>query len=327
MNKIKLIGVGAIILSVVTFLYVQYSSVKPNFYSVDEIVANEGIVNADQVVGDASVASLLYIIDTLLNKNGGYHSNDILVKLGLYDNMPNFEKGALFQARDLANAIRDEMSRSQSQSSEDESLKLAAPFLSFTHNQWNILASTESSYEKSAVKFRDYLTRLADTSKNNAQFYSRADNLIYYFKLVEKRMGSLSKRLSASVGQERVNTDLANDANAKQSTYASSEVSVKTPWLEIDDVFYESQGSTWALIHFLKAIEVDFASVLSDKNALVSLQQVIRDLESTQETLWSPMILNGDGFGFVANHSLAMANYISRANAALIDIRSLIDQG
>lgn len=327
MSKMKLIGVGAIVLSVLTFVYVQYSSIKPDFKTVDEIVANEGITNADKVVGDASVASLLYIVDTLLNKNGGYQSNDILVKLGLYDNMPNFEKGALFQARDLANAIRDEMSRSQSQSAEDESLKLGAPFLSFTHDQWNILASTEASYEKSTLKFRDYLTRLADTSKKNAQFYSRADNLIYYFKLVEKRMGSLSKRLSASVGQERINTDLANDASAKQSTYASSEVSVKTSWMEIDDVFYESQGSTWALIHFLKAIEVDFESVLADKNALVSLRQVIRDLESTQETLWSPMILNGDGFGFVANHSLAMANYISRANAALIDIRSLIDQG
>ena len=31
----------------------------------------------------------------------------------------------------------------------------------------------------------------------------------------------------------------------------------------------------------------------------------------------SPMILNGSGFGLMANHSLVMASYISRANAPL----------
>jgi hypothetical protein len=39
------------------------------------------------------------------------------------------------------------------------------------------------------------------------------------------------------------------------------------------------------------------------------------------------MILNGSGFGLWANHSLVMANYISRANAALIDLRELLAQG
>jgi len=50
-------------------------------------------------------------------------------------------------------------------------------------------------------------------------------------------------------------------------------------------------------------------------------------LEATQETVWSPMISNGSGFGFLANHSLVMASYISRANAAIIDLRSLLSQG
>ena len=102
---------------------------------------------------------------------------------------------------------------------------------------------------------------------------------------------------------------------------------MKTPWLEIDDVFYEARGSVWALIHFLRAIEVDFEPVLMKKNALVSLRQIIRELESTQDYVWSPMILNGTGFGFVANHSLVMASYLSRANAAVIDLRNLLQQG
>src|SRR5690606_24905706 len=101
----------------------------------------------------------------------------------------------------------------------------------------------------------------------------------------------------------------------------------QTPWLKIDDVFYEARGGCWALIHLLKAAEHDFADVLERKHALVSYRQVIRELEATQETVWSPMILNGSGFGALANHSLVMANYISRANAALLDLRQLLSQG
>ena len=60
---------------------------------------------------------------------------------------------------------------------------------------------------------------------------------------------------------------------------------------------------------------------------MVSLRQIVRELESTQENVASPMILNGSGFGLFANHSLVMANYISRANAAIIDLRRLLEQG
>jgi len=96
---------------------------------------------------------------------------------------------------------------------------------------------------------------------------------------------------------------------------------------EIDDVFYESRGSAWALMHFLKAVEIDFADVLRKKNALVSLRQIIRELEATQEPIYSLIILNGDGFGMLANHSLVMASYLSRAHAAIIDLRELLAQG
>ena len=95
----------------------------------------------------------------------------------------------------------------------------------------------------------------------------------------------------------------------------------------IDDVFYAARGAAWALVHLLKAVELDFESVLQKKNALISLRQIIRELEATQEAVWSPVILNGSGFGLFANHSLVMASYISRANAAVIDLRSLLEQG
>jgi hypothetical protein len=144
---------------------------------------------------------------------------------------------------------------------------------------------------------------------------------------VETRLGSLSQRLSASVGKRRLNTDLAGDIAARQSTANAYDQEVKTPWDEIDDVFYEARGASWALLHILQAVEVDFRSVLEKKNALVSLRQIIRELEGAQEAVWAPMILNGSGFGLFANHSLVMASYISRANAGISDLRDLLTQG
>ena len=52
----------------------------------------------------------------------------------------------------------------------------------------------------------------------------------------------------------RFNTDLAGDPAAGQSRLMSERM-VKTPWLEIDDVFFEARGSAWALLHILRAIE------------------------------------------------------------------------
>ncbi|RLW61299.1 MAG: hypothetical protein B6D70_09505, partial [gamma proteobacterium symbiont of Stewartia floridana] len=60
---------------------------------------------------------------------------------------------------------------------------------------------------------------------------------------------------------------------------------------------------------------------------LVSLRQIIRELEATQAPISSPVVLNGKGFGMFANYSLVMASYISRANAAVIDLRNLLSQG
>jgi hypothetical protein len=91
-------------------------------------------------------------------------------------------------------------------------------------------------------------------------------------------------------------------------------------------VFYEARGAAWALIHFLKAAEVDFAEVLEDKNAGSACARSSASSRPRRH-VWSPMILNGTGFGLLANHSLVMASYISRANAAIIDLRDLLSQG
>jgi hypothetical protein len=278
------------------------------------------------ITGVTTVATLLEVAETLLEKRGGYLSNDLLPPGALMDNVPNWEFGVLTQVCDMAKALRNDFSRSQTQSTEDVDLMVAEPQFNFDNASW-ILPSTESEYAKGTAALARYLARLTDDDEEDAQFYARADNLRDWLAIVEKRLGSLSQRLGASIGQQRVNTDLSGDGAAGHSTPRAAQMEVKTPWLELDDVFYEARGATWALIQLLRAIEIDCGRVLENKNALVSLRQIIRELEQTQDTVWSPVILNGTGFGFVANHSLVMASFISRANAAVIDLRRLLEQG
>jgi hypothetical protein len=316
------LGAGVLL----TLLLMLYWDHEPDLFDV-RAAARERVATpeAAATTGVTTVAALLRAAGTLLDKRGGYLSNDVMPPGVLMDNVPNWEFGVLTQVRDLAKALRNDFSRSQTQSTEDPDLIVAEPQLNFDNSSW-ILPSTESEYRKGIDALARYLDRLADADRDDARFYARADNLRDWLAVVEKRLGSLSQRLSASVGQSRVNADLGTEA-AGQAPAGAAEVMVKTPWHEIDDVFYEARGATWALIQFLRAIEVDCRSVLEKKNALVSLRQIIRELEQTQAAIWSPVIMNGTGFGFVANHSLVMASFISRANAAVIDLRRLLEQG
>lgn len=309
-------------------LYLLISVVLGAYWSWTPTItdANTVVVAEETVTGSATTGALIRISETLLNKPGGYLSNDRTPPGVWLDNMPNWEFGVLVQARDMARAMRKDFSRSQSQSTEDKDLSEAEPMLHFNNNSW-LFPSTEGEYKKALKGLRSYYDRLQDPQQPNAQFYARADNLNSWLGDVSTRLGSLSQRLSASVGQKRLNTDLAGESAAQQSTTAAKDMEVKTSWLEIDDVFYEARGTSWALINLLKGIEKDFGPALDKKNARVSLLQIIRELEATQGTVWSPVILNGTEFGFLANHSLVMASYISRANAAIIDLRELLAQG
>ncbi len=316
-------GVYLVISIVLGFFW----SSEPDTFSIRE----RALVEVDQdtsrlVTGVHTTAAVIHVVETMLYKPGGYLTNDVILPGVWLDNIPNWEYGVLIQVRDISKAMREAFSRSQSQSLEDADLANAEPQFNFSNSSW-IMPQTEGEYSEGVEYLRDYLARLTDPSERTAQFYARSDNLRYWLSTVETRLGALSQMLSASVGPRRINTDLAGEQGATQATQTPSETLVKTSWFEIDDNFYQARGSTWALIHFLKAVEIDFAAVLEKKNARVSLRQIIRELEATQKPVFSPMILNGDGFGMLANHSLVMASYISRANAALIDLRELLSQG
>jgi hypothetical protein len=308
------IGAGIVLFLVLMFALAEYwGDEQDRFDVVGEALKASGAKNPKELpLGYTYATALIEIANTLLNKPGGFLANDMFPPAVFEDNMPNWEYGALTALRDGTSALRNHIARAQSQSKEDGDLAKAEPMFYFDHRSWQ-LPSSESEYSKGIEAMERYRERIV---RRDAQFYSRADNLRQYLEILEKRLGSLSNRLSASAGDAR-----------QVSLDDKQPIATKTSWWNIDDVFFEARGYCWATIHILRAVEYDFRDILGNKTALVSLQSIIHELEDGQAPFLSPVILNGGGFGLFANYSLTLANYIARANAATLDLRNLLQQG
>ncbi|MCK4493758.1 MAG: DUF2333 family protein [Methylococcales bacterium] len=284
---------------------------------------------ADLPDGYVYTNTLAHMAEVLMHKPGGYLTNDVAPPGVLLDNVPSWEYGALIMLRDATTALRNHFARDQSQSAEDEDLSVAEPYFYYERNSW-ALPSTEAEYEKGINALHSYMSRLKQPKgrQKRGQFYPRADNLWQYSEVIIKRLGGLSTRLGASTDRHEAMALLAPNLSPDEKPKIGQETLLeKTSWLEIDDVFYEARGASWALLHILSAIRYDFRLILEDKRAMRTLKSMIYSLENALSPVLSPMILNGSGFGFLANYSLSMANYIARANAAALDLRDIMNRG
>ncbi len=313
--------------AVVFFGLGSYWSIEPAVFDIRELALRQSGNDPKKLVsGAVTTATLIEVASTLLEKRGGFLSNDINPISLWLDNIPNWEYGALVQVRDLTRVLRNDFSRSQTQSIEDPNLAIADPQLHFKSESW-IFPTTESQYREGIEALKRYLALLEDPRHREGRFFVRIDSLRYWLGLVATRLGDLAHRLSASVGVEDLDTYAIWDLEADKAATEPTEPRYKTPWLKTDDVFYEARGAAWTLLHFMYAIQIDFAPVLNDKKGMVSMQQIIRKLDEARRPVWSPMILNGTGYGVTANHSLVMASYISRAGTAVIDLLNLLQEG
>ena len=299
-----------------------YWSFEPKQFDVkkETLVRSKKKVSVDALpTGSVYTNTLAHIAEMLMEKPGGYMTNDVAPPGVLLDDITSFEYGALVMLRDAASALRNHHARSQSQSAEDPDLGKAEPYFYYEHDSW-ALPSTEAEYQKGIEALDRYMKRLADPkAKPAAHFYARADNLWQHVEIIIKRLGGLSTRLTAST--ERFERQFAQTADQKAAVIS------QTPWMEIDNIFWEARGASWALLHILKAIKYDFRDILLDKRADKTVDQMINAMENALDPVLSPMILNGNGFGLFANYSLTMANYIARANSSALDLRDIMNRG
>jgi hypothetical protein len=300
---------------------------QPASFDVAERTRTElDAVGGEPVPGVPMTAAMLGVGETLLGKPGGFLHNDRLPPGAIMDNMPSWECGVVMALRDAVQALRDDFTRSQTQSIENLEVKRADLKLAMDPKSW-MLPAAEDAYAEGIDALRAYLTDLAG---GRARFYPRADNLAEYLALVEKRLGNFGVRLGAaagaSLGAGQGLPGPAQTAGAAGSMAPASMPDRFDPG-RVDDVFFCARGYSWALLHFMRAAQQDFGTVLADKNAGAQVQRIIHDLKGAIKPMRSPVVLNGGGFGLLANHSLVAASYVARVNASVIDLRMLLEQG
>ena len=116
---LKIAGVVLGVLLLVYSVLGIYWSRSPDVFWVNRSVDDNQVL-----VGYATTDTLIRVAETMLDKPGGYLSNDRFPPGVFLDNTPNWEKGVLQQVRDLARVIRNDYSRSQSQSIEDDDIRV-----------------------------------------------------------------------------------------------------------------------------------------------------------------------------------------------------------
>ena len=186
-NNLRRAGavIGALILILLSITFWWDST--PNDFSPVQNANHLAAERQQQIVtGYVSTATLITLVNSLLDKPGGYLSNDVMPPSIWMDNVPNWEFGVLVQIRDFSRSLRNDLSRSQSQSLEDKDLTIAEPQFNFNSESW-ILPSTEGEYRTGTKALESYLARLSDSEEKNAQFYARSDNLAAWLAIVEKR--------------------------------------------------------------------------------------------------------------------------------------------
>jgi hypothetical protein len=243
--------------------------------------------------GTVSVATLAQSVATLLEKPGGYLRNDVAPPGVWLDNMPSWELGVLEESRRLALALP------QMAGGDSAALVEAREALLGDDRDW-LYPSTEQRLEEAVAALDRKLAALDDPEAG----FPPGAGLGSWLASVAEGLDDLALRLAASVGGHEALTELAVDTES---------LSPPTPWYRVDNIFFEARGSGWALAQLLEGVQRDQADVLDEAGVRGEWERLLAELEMTQRRLWSPVVLNGSGFGVFANHSLVMALHMTRA--------------
>ena len=236
----------------------------------------------------ATLAQVQATLQTLLNKPGGYLRNDIAPPGLWLDNMPAWELGVLHQTRGLVAALPSLVDGTA------DGLESAAVSLRGNGRNW--------FYPSTEHHLRRAIEALAKTSAATAR--EDSIGLANWLARVATDLDALGVQLSASVGDTRRLAELGIPVESLPEP---------TPWYRVDNVFFEARGQTWALRHLLTAVRQDERARIEAAGLSDAWDALIVELERSQRRLWSPVVLNGSGFGIFANHSLVMASHVLKA--------------
>ena len=229
---------------------------------------------------DALIGPLNY---ELRERFWGWRSNDII---NVTDNVNNIQLGVLEVTRRATIELTERISRTGSTASFDPHLERAM--------NWLMVKAEEYWFPSAETKFKDAVDELTlyrdRLQRGEANFFTRADNLIPLLAAFEDLLGSCDENL---VKQFEDNGEPVSHFMA-------------------DDYFYYAQGVAFAMHPILEAVAHDFHTTLENRNGVDVIHHAIHSLSIAIEIQpW--YITEADLDGILANHRANIAAPISHA--------------
>ena len=256
--------------------------------------------------GSQAVALAADLVDREINTHRWVTNDPFFMPASLLDNMPEFQQGIVAAISRFTLELTDQIGRTRGSSQADPDLDRAAGLLRYPgtiwifdlSTSWAPTASSEQQYRRAVAALRGYNERLG---RGQAVFETRADNLL----------GTLD-RIAADIGS----SSAAIDQQLKAASF--------WPDFAADNLFYASKGRLYAYYLLLRALQVDFANVIRERQLGSAWSQT---LESFREAaLLQPwVVMNGAPDGLLMpNHLTSQGFFLLRARTQLREISNIL---
>ncbi|MEW6665193.1 MAG: DUF2333 family protein [Thermodesulfobacteriota bacterium] len=245
--------------------------------------------------------------------------NDYFWPTALLDNMPNFQIGELEVVRYNVRVLRDNLTRMRTTDKLDPHVEAAFTALSNDPYKW-WFPSAESRWRQGYASLETFYQKLV---AGKTGFYPRADNLVELLNQYVSLMGGVNTRLINAPRDVKESVSMEGDKKADAGPTVTVEIDI--PWYRVDDNFYYARGVAYALHESFRAIEVDFADVIRDKNSIPLVKKI---LELLKRCDFEPIIVfNGDPDSIFANHSLNLSGVFNDARQKMNSLIVALMQG
>jgi hypothetical protein len=256
--------------------------------------------------GSQAVAVAADLIDREINTHRWVANDPFFMPGSLLDNMPEFQQGIIAALSRFALELTDQIGRTRGSSQADPDLDRAAGLLRYPgtiwifdfRTSWAPTASSEQQYRQAMEALRRYNQRLA---QGQAVLDTRADNLLATLDRIAADLGSSSAAIDHKVQSAGFWPDFA-----------------------ADNLFYANKGRLYAYFLLLRALQVDFANVIRERQLSGAWAQTLESFHAAA-ILQPWVVVNGAPDGqFLPSHLASQGFFLLRARTQLQEISNIL---
>jgi hypothetical protein len=253
-----------------------------------------------------AVAIAADLIDREINTHRWVANDPFFMPSSLLDNMPEYQQGIVTAISRFSLELADQIARTRGSSQVDPDLDRAAGLLRYPgtiwifdfRTSWAPTASSEQQYRQAVAALRSYNERLG---QGQAVFETRADNLL----------GTLD-RIAADIGSSSAALDQQLRAAGLWPDFAA------------DNLFYATKGRLYAYYLLMRALQVDFANVIRERQLGSAWTQTVESFREAV-TLQPWVVVNGAPDSQVMpSHLASQGFFLLRARTQLREISNIL---